>query len=291
MIRRKPDGIASVAAAVMISASSASATLPGIARAPARQIIRSGPSAACARGARLAAERRAAAWPSVAALVHRRAHRRRAAVKSTAASEPICDLAALHNEPNAAHCVPRTQRRHAGDTHCSTTPTNCSAPGSTAPAPGPRSAPSCSATRRCRWAISASGPMVGQRARGLRPRHRSRAASRRSASTASTVGGSDARGDRGDRAAKAVRRPAPLHATTGLPADAPKLLIVAPMSGHYATLLRGTVARMVENAARCTSPTGPTPSMVPAERRPLRSRRLHRLPDRVPRASSAPART
>jgi poly(3-hydroxybutyrate) depolymerase len=34
----------------------------------------------------------------------------------------------------------------------------------------------------------------------------------------------------------------------GLPNDAPKLLIVAPMSGHFATLLRGTVARMVENA-------------------------------------------
>jgi poly(3-hydroxybutyrate) depolymerase len=34
----------------------------------------------------------------------------------------------------------------------------------------------------------------------------------------------------------------------GLAADAPKLLIVAPMSGHYATLLRGTVARMVERA-------------------------------------------
>ena len=33
----------------------------------------------------------------------------------------------------------------------------------------------------------------------------------------------------------------------GLPADAPKVLIVAPMSGHYATLLRGTVARMIEN--------------------------------------------
>ncbi len=32
----------------------------------------------------------------------------------------------------------------------------------------------------------------------------------------------------------------------GLPADAPRLLIVAPMSGHYATLLRGTVERMVE---------------------------------------------
>lgn len=33
----------------------------------------------------------------------------------------------------------------------------------------------------------------------------------------------------------------------GLPENAPKLLIVAPMSGHHATLLRGTVARMVEN--------------------------------------------
>ena len=32
----------------------------------------------------------------------------------------------------------------------------------------------------------------------------------------------------------------------GLPKNAPKLLIVAPMSGHYATLLRGTVKRMVE---------------------------------------------
>ncbi|WP_343609499.1 polyhydroxyalkanoate depolymerase [Novosphingobium sp.] len=34
----------------------------------------------------------------------------------------------------------------------------------------------------------------------------------------------------------------------GLPEDAPRLLIVAPMSGHYATLLRGTVARMMERS-------------------------------------------
>ena len=34
----------------------------------------------------------------------------------------------------------------------------------------------------------------------------------------------------------------------GLAADAPKLLIVAPMSGHYATLLRGTVERLLERA-------------------------------------------
>ncbi|MES2491729.1 MAG: polyhydroxyalkanoate depolymerase [Pseudomonadota bacterium] len=32
----------------------------------------------------------------------------------------------------------------------------------------------------------------------------------------------------------------------GLPDNAPRLLIVAPMSGHYATLLRGTVRRMME---------------------------------------------
>ena len=34
----------------------------------------------------------------------------------------------------------------------------------------------------------------------------------------------------------------------GLPENAPRLLIVAPMSGHFATLLRGTVARMAERA-------------------------------------------
>jgi poly(3-hydroxybutyrate) depolymerase len=33
---------------------------------------------------------------------------------------------------------------------------------------------------------------------------------------------------------------------TGLKEDAPRLLIVAPMSGHFATLLRGTVQRMLE---------------------------------------------
>ncbi|RPF71553.1 polyhydroxyalkanoate depolymerase [Aurantiacibacter spongiae] len=32
-----------------------------------------------------------------------------------------------------------------------------------------------------------------------------------------------------------------------LPEDAPRLMIAAPMSGHYASLLRGTVQRMVEN--------------------------------------------
>ncbi len=39
----------------------------------------------------------------------------------------------------------------------------------------------------------------------------------------------------------------------------PRLLIVAPMSGHYATLLRGTVERMLP-ATTSTSPTGATPN-------------------------------
>jgi len=34
----------------------------------------------------------------------------------------------------------------------------------------------------------------------------------------------------------------------GLPQDAPRLLVVAPMSGHYATLLRGTVRRLLETS-------------------------------------------
>jgi len=34
---------------------------------------------------------------------------------------------------------------------------------------------------------------------------------------------------------------------TGLPETSPRLLIVAPMSGHYATLLRGTVERMLQS--------------------------------------------
>ena len=39
--------------------------------------------------------------------------------------------------------------------------------------------------------------------------------------------------------------------------DDPKVLMVAPMSGHYATLLRGTVRDMLPTMTS-TSPTGPT---------------------------------
>ena len=56
----------------------------------------------------------------------------------------------------------------------------------------------------------------------------------------------------------------------------PKLLIVAPMSGHYATLLRGTVETFLPNHdVYITEWTDAR--MVPVGGGPLRSRRLHRL--------------
>ena len=44
---------------------------------------------------------------------------------------------------------------------------------------------------------------------------------------------------------QAVRPAEATSAATALPKTGRKLLIVAPMSGHYATLLRGTVERML----------------------------------------------
>ena len=58
-----------------------------------------------------------------------------------------------------------------------------------------------------------------------------------------TVDGVAARGRRGDRLEPAVLQSAAFRPARASPGEAaqPKLLIVAPMSGHYATLLRGTV--------------------------------------------------
>ena len=58
----------------------------------------------------------------------------------------------------------------------------------------------------------------------------------------------------------------------------PKLLIVAPMSGHYATLLRGTVETMLaDHDVYITDWVDAR--MVPLTEGTLRPRRLHRLPD------------
>ena len=56
----------------------------------------------------------------------------------------------------------------------------------------------------------------------------------------------------------------------------PKLLIVAPMSGHYATLLRGTVEAFLPNHDVYITDWVDA-RMVPLVGGPLRSRRLHRL--------------
>jgi hypothetical protein len=61
----------------------------------------------------------------------------------------------------------------------------------------------------------------------------------------------------------------------------PRLLIVAPMSGHYATLLRGTVERMLPGHDVYITDWRDA-KLVPTERGQLRSRRLYRLSDRVP---------
>jgi Poly-beta-hydroxyalkanoate depolymerase len=56
----------------------------------------------------------------------------------------------------------------------------------------------------------------------------------------------------------------------------PRLLIVAPMSGHYATLLRGTVEAFFAQPRRLRHRLGRRPHGA-AQPRHLRSRRLHRL--------------
>ena len=65
--------------------------------------------------------------------------------------------------------------------------------------------------------------------------------------------------------------------------DRAPLLIVAPMSGHYATLLRGTVERLLPGYDVYITDWRDA-KLVPAGGRQLRSRRLYRLSDRVPRA-------
>ena len=63
-------------------------------------------------------------------------------------------------------------------------------------------------------------------------------------------------------------------------ADKPKLLIVAPMSGHFATLLRGTVERMIPDHEVYVTDWRDAKGGS-AVRRPLRSGRLYRLSDRI----------
>ena len=71
------------------------------------------------------------------------------------------------------------------------------------------------------------------------------------------------------------------------PRTQPKLLIVAPMSGHYATLLRGTVDAFLPHHDVYITDWNDA-RMVPLAARPFRSRRLHRLSRRRCWSISAP---
>ncbi len=67
--------------------------------------------------------------------------------------------------------------------------------------------------------------------------------------------------------------------TRPLRSPQPRVLIVAPMSGHYATLLRGTVEAFLPTHEVYITDWADA-RMVPLAARPVRSRRLRRLPDR-----------
>ena len=64
--------------------------------------------------------------------------------------------------------------------------------------------------------------------------------------------------------------------------EQPRLLLVAPMSGHFATLLRGTVQTLLQDHDVYITDWH-NPARHSAQSRQVRSRRLYRPPDRVPR--------
>ena len=80
-----------------------------------------------------------------------------------------------------------------------------------------------------------------------------------------------------------------LHFKKDIDAAQPRVLLVAPLSGHFATLLRGTVRTMLpEHDVYITDWHNMRDVDAPA--RPLRLRRIHRAPDQLPRSDRARAR-
>ena len=81
-----------------------------------------------------------------------------------------------------------------------------------------------------------------------------------------------------------------LHFKKDIDMAQPRVLLVAPLSGHFATLLRATVRTMLpEHDVYITD--WHNARDVPTERRPLRLRRIHRASDPLPRSRSGRART
>ena len=128
-----------------------------------------------------------------------------------------------------------------------------------------------------------------RRLRGVRARRRSRTRARRSASTASRSG------EREVAVTEEVVARTPFGTLLHFRKDVadppqPRVLIVAPMSGHFATLLRDTVRTMLRRPRRLHHRLAQRARRA-ARRRPLRPRRVRRAPDPVPRGDRARART
>ena len=70
--------------------------------------------------------------------------------------------------------------------------------------------------------------------------------------------------------------------------EQPRMLLVAPMSGHFATLLRGTVKTLLQDHDVYITDWH-NPRDIPLDARQIRPRRIHRTSDRLPRPAR-PAR-
>ncbi len=72
--------------------------------------------------------------------------------------------------------------------------------------------------------------------------------------------------------------------------EQPRMLLVAPMSGHFATLLRGTVKTLLQDHDVYITDWH-NPRDIPLDARQIRPRRIYRAPDHLSRPDWARART
>ena len=70
----------------------------------------------------------------------------------------------------------------------------------------------------------------------------------------------------------------------------PRMLLVAPMSGHFATLLRGTVKTLLQDHDVYITDWH-NPRDIPLDAGQIRPRRIYRAPHHFPRTNSVRART